>query len=84
MSRQPLLDNLAGPAKAGIPVPHVCGSADPYLQDHTRAAEQRYLALGGKMKVIIQEGAEHYPLSPADPAAAVAFILESLSQPQGQ
>src|SRR5262249_26384256 len=33
------LDNLSPLAKADVPIIHVCGSLDPYLNDQTRTAE---------------------------------------------
>jgi len=68
------LDNLAPLAKAGVPLLHVCGSLDPFLNDQTRVAEKRYKELSGSMTVIIKEGEGHYPLAPKDLKAVVDFI----------
>jgi pimeloyl-ACP methyl ester carboxylesterase len=75
MTKAQPLDNLAALAKAGVPLLHVCGSLDPMLKDHTRAAEKRYKDLGASMTVIIQEGLGHYPTAPKDPKLVVDFIL---------
>jgi hypothetical protein len=75
MTKAQPLDNLAVLAKAGVPMLHVCGSLDPMLQSHTRAAESRCQDLGAVMTVIIQEGIGHYPTSPKDPTPVVDFIL---------
>ena len=75
MTKAQPLDNLAALAKAGVPLLHVCGSLDPMLKDHTRAAEKRYKDLNGSMTVIIQEGLGHYPTAPKDPKPVVDFIL---------
>jgi pimeloyl-ACP methyl ester carboxylesterase len=68
------LENLEPLAKAGIPVLHVCGSSDPLFEKSTRMAEERYQKLGGKIKVIVEPGKGHYPLTPNDPKAAIDFI----------
>jgi pimeloyl-ACP methyl ester carboxylesterase len=68
------LDNLAPLAKAGVPILHVCGSEDPWLDSQTRVAEKRYTELGGKITVLVQNGQGHYPLAPSDPQPAVKFI----------
>jgi pimeloyl-ACP methyl ester carboxylesterase len=68
------LDNLAPLAKAGVPILHVCGSEDPWLDSQTRVLEKRYTELGGKITVILQNARGHYPLAPSDPQPAVEFI----------
>jgi len=74
MAKTPPLDNLAPLAKAGVPLLHVCGSADPWLKDQTRVAEKRYKKLGGKITVIIKNGEGHFPTSPKEPKPVVDFI----------
>jgi pimeloyl-ACP methyl ester carboxylesterase len=71
------LDDLGSLAKAGVPLLHVCGSLDPWLQDNTRIAEKRYQQLGGTIKVIIHEGEGHYPPAGHDPKPAVDFITQA-------
>ena len=61
--------------EAGVPLLHVCGSLDPWINDQTRVAEKRYKELGGQITVIIREGEGHFPLAPKDPKPAVDFIL---------
>ena len=68
------LDNLAPLAKAGVPILHVCGSEDPWLDSQTRVLEKRYTEFGGKITVMIQNARGHYPLAPSDPQPAVEFI----------
>lgn len=77
MSKGALLDNLAPLARAGVPLLHVCGSLDPWLNDHTRVAEKRYRELGAPITVIIREGAGHDPLTSADARQVVDFIVKS-------
>ncbi|HTL17862.1 MAG TPA: hypothetical protein VL793_11540, partial [Patescibacteria group bacterium] len=71
------LDNLAPLAKAAVPILHVCGAEDPWLDSQTRALEKRYTALGGKITVLVQNGQGHYPLAPKDPKPAVDFIISN-------
>jgi hypothetical protein len=75
MSRASALENLAPLARARVPILHVCGSLDPGFADNTEAVKTKYDALGGQMKVIVRDGAGHYPTSPADPQPVVDFIM---------
>ncbi len=79
MSKTPPLDHLAPLAKAGVPLLHVCGSLDPWLDTQTRIAETRYKELGGKITVILKQGEGHYPLAPKDSKPVVDFIVRSLN-----
>jgi len=74
MAKSPPLDNLAALARAGVPLIHVCGSLDPWLDSQTRVVEKRYKSLGGKITVIIKDGEGHYPLAPQDPKAIADLI----------
>lgn len=78
MAPTPPLDNLAPLAKARVPLLHVCGSLDPWLEDHTRVLAKRYQALGGAITVILKEGEGHYPLAPRDPQPVVEFIIKQV------
>jgi len=78
LAKTPPLDNLAPLAKAGVPILHVCGSLDPWLNDQTRVAEKRYKELGGQFTLILKESEGHYPLAPRDPQQVVDFITSSL------
>ncbi len=77
MSKKQPLDQLAVLAKAGVPLLHVCGSRDPWLQGQTGVAEKRYRELDGRITVIVQEGAGHYPLAPKHLQPVVEFITKS-------
>ena len=77
MSKTQPLDNLTVLAKAGVPLIHVCGSLDPWLNTHTRVAEKRYKELGGQITVIIKPGEGHYPLAPKDPKAVADLIAKT-------
>jgi pimeloyl-ACP methyl ester carboxylesterase len=79
MSKAQPLDQLAALARAGVPLLHVCGSLDPWLDSQTRVAEKRYRELGGQITVIVQEGQGHYPLAPKDRQPVVDFISKSVN-----
>jgi hypothetical protein len=49
------LDNLAPLARAGVPILHVCGSLDPWLNGQTRLAEKRYKELGGRSRSLCKK-----------------------------
>jgi len=76
MAEAPLLDSLAPLAKARVPLLHVCGSLDPWLETQTRVLEKRYQELGGQIVVILKEGEGHFPTAPKDPKPVVDFILK--------
>jgi pimeloyl-ACP methyl ester carboxylesterase len=75
MTKAQPLDRLAVLAKASVPILHVCGSLDPWLDSQTRAAERRYRELGGRLSVLIEDGKGHFPTAPKDPKPVVDFIL---------
>ena len=72
--KKTLVDNLAPLAKAGVPILHVCGSLDPWLDGDTRVAEKKYKELGGNFKVILRQGEGHFATGPWDPKPVVDFI----------
>ena len=78
-SRSQPIDSLTPLANAGVPILHVCGSDDPWLESQTRVAEQRYRELNGTMTVVIQSGQDHFPLAPRDIGPVVEFIIESVA-----
>jgi hypothetical protein len=68
------IDNLAPLAKSGVPLLHVCGSLDPWLDSQTRVVEKRYKELGGQITVIVKEGEGHFPTAPNDTKPVVDSI----------
>ena len=78
MAKSPPIDNLAPLARAGVPLIHVCGSLDPWLDGQTRVVETRYKELGGPITVILKEGEGHFPLGPKDPKAVVDLIARDV------
>ena len=75
------LMRLGGLAKNDVPLLHVCGSIDPLLGDHTLEIENIYQQLGGRISVMIKDGAAHHPHSLRDPKPIVDFITASLHPP---
>jgi hypothetical protein len=73
------LEDLAPLANAGVPLLHVSGSLDPWLETQTRVAQARYQDLGGPITVIIKQGEGHYPLAPKNPQPVVDFIVKSVA-----
>src|SRR6266567_1503166 len=69
-----LADKLEPLAKAGVPILHVCGSLDPWLDRDTRMAEKNYQALGGNFTVIIRQGEGHFATGSRDAKPVVDFI----------
>lgn len=76
------LAKLGALARHDIPLLHVCGSLDPLLGKHTLVVENIYQQLGGRISMMIKEGAGHHPHSLRDPAPIADFIVRSL-QPAG-
>jgi pimeloyl-ACP methyl ester carboxylesterase len=72
------LAKLGELARNDVPILHVCGSLDPLLGKHTLAAEGIYQSLGGRVSVMIKDGAGHHPHSLRDPKPIVDFIEQSL------
>lgn len=68
------LDRLDVLAKAGVPLFHVSGDLDPWLDTQTRVLEKRYKELGGQVTVVVQERMGHFPTAPRDPKPVVEFI----------
>jgi pimeloyl-ACP methyl ester carboxylesterase len=77
MSNMPPLEQLAALARAGVPLLHVCGSLDPWLDTQTRVAEKRYTELDGRITVIVKENEGHYPLAPKDLGPVLDFITRN-------
>jgi pimeloyl-ACP methyl ester carboxylesterase/lysophospholipase L1-like esterase len=72
------VDNLAGLARAKVPLLHVCGDADEVvpIEENSRLLEKRYRELGGPITVIAKAGVKHHPHSLVNPFPIVAFVLE--------
>lgn len=70
-------------AQRDVPLLHICGSLDPLLGNHTLPVESIYQQLGGKISVMIKDGAGHHPHSLRDPTLIADFIVRSLDQASG-
>ncbi len=82
ISRESLM-KLGDLAQHDVPLLHVCGSLDPILGHHTLAIESIYQQLGGRISVMIKEGAAHHPHSLRDPTTIADFIVASLQPVSG-
>jgi pimeloyl-ACP methyl ester carboxylesterase len=71
------LGKLGELSRRDIPLLHVCGSIDPLLGNHTLVVESVYQQLGGRISVMIKEGAGHHPHSLRDPTPIADFIVRS-------
>jgi hypothetical protein len=82
ISRESLikLDELA---QRDVPLLHICGSLDPLLGNHTLPVESIYQQFGGRISVMIKDGARHHPHSLRDPTLIADFIVRSLEQASG-
>src|SRR5205807_7185529 len=75
-------DKLDGLARRDVPLLHICGSLDFLLERHTLPIESRYHQLGGRITVMIKEGAAHHPHSLRDPGP-IADWIERNTRPAG-
>jgi pimeloyl-ACP methyl ester carboxylesterase len=73
-----LLMRLGGLATNDVPLLHVCGSIDPVLGKNSTAIEGIYQGLGGRISVMIKDGAGHHPHSLRDPTPIADFITQSV------
>ncbi len=74
MSKTSPLDNLTPLAKAGVPLVHWCDRTDPWFQQQTKIAEDRYKKLGGEITVLLTANAENQA-SKTDASRVVNIIL---------
>jgi len=72
-----LLTKIGGLADNDVPLLHVCGSVDPLLGKYSTAIEGIYQQLGGRISVMIKDGAGHHPHSLRDPGPIADFIVQS-------
>ena len=67
-------------ASADVPVLEVCGSIDPILGKFALPIEAIYQQYGGRISMIIKDGAGHHPHSLRDPKPIADFIEQSARQ----
>jgi hypothetical protein len=70
-------------AKNDVPLLNICGSLDFLLERHTLPIENRYHELGGRITVMIKEGAAHHPHSLRDPKLIADWIEENVQPASG-
>jgi len=75
---RPMLTKLSGLADNDVPLLHVCGSLDPILGKYSTAIEGIYQQFGGRISVMIKEGAGHHPHSLRNPKPIADFIVQSV------
>jgi membrane-associated protease RseP (regulator of RpoE activity) len=78
------IDQLEPLAKAGVPILMVCGNKDtavPY-EENDAVMEQRYKALGGSIKVIVEDKGHSHGMN--DPTPVLNFIREHTTVPTNQ
>lgn len=68
-------------AAADVPLLHVCGGIDPLLWRVSSAIESTYKGLGGRISVVIKDGAGHHPHSLRNPRPIADFIERSFREP---
>ena len=78
-----ILLTLGGLAANDVPLLHVCGSIDPLLGKNSTAIEGIYQQLGGRISVMIKDGAGHHPHSLRDPRPIADFITHSVEASRG-
>jgi pimeloyl-ACP methyl ester carboxylesterase len=84
MTEDQPLDHLAPLAKAGVPLLHACGTADPWFESQTKVAQARYAELGGTFTLFGRAGEGHYPLAPRVLRPVVDAILKSAGLGEGK
>ena len=78
-----VLKKLGDLAAADVPVLHVCGSIDPLLGRVSSVIENLYQQFGGRISVMIKEGAGHHPHSLRDAKPIADFISQQVQPAVG-
>ena len=73
-----MIEGLGGLAENDVPLLHVCGSMDPLLGRFSNLIETIYQQMGGRISVMIKDGAGHHPHSLRDPKPIADFIEQSV------
>jgi hypothetical protein len=72
------LQRLEGLAKQDVPLLNICGSLDPMMEKFSLIVESTYHEFGGRVSMMIKEGAGHHPHSLTDPKLIADFIEQSV------
>ena len=78
-----VLKKLGDLAAADVPILHVCGSIDPLLGRVSTVIENVYQQFGGRISVMIKEGAGHHPHSLRDARPIADFISQQVAPTGG-
>ncbi len=73
-----VLRKLGDLAAADVPILHVCGSIDPLLGRVSSTIETIYQRFGGRISVMIKDGAGHHPHSLRDAGPIADFIAAQI------
>jgi len=73
-----MMTRLGDLAAHDVPLLHVCGSLDPLLGRFSNAIEGIYREYGGRISVMLKDGAAHHPHSLRDPQPIADFITGSV------
>jgi len=74
------LRKLPDLAKTDVPVLLVCGTIDPILLKFATTIENIYQQYGGRVSVMLKDGAGHHPHSLNDPRPLADFIEQSFHE----
>jgi len=74
------LRRLGDLARNDVPLMLVCGTIDPILLKYGMTIENIYQQFGGRVSVILKEGAGHHPHSLSDPTPMADFIERSVQE----
>src|SRR5262249_26144933 len=78
-----LLTKIGVLANHDVPLLHVCGGIDPLLGKDSTAIEGIYQRMGGRIPVMVRDGAGHHPHSLRDPTPIADFIVQSCQPAAG-
>ena len=70
-------------ARANVPIMLVCGTIDPILSKFAMPIENIYEQYGGRVSVMLKDGAGHHPHSLNDPKPLADFIEHSFQEKAG-
>lgn len=75
-----IMRGLVDLALYDVPVLQVCGSIDPILGKCALVIENNYRQFGGRISMMLKEGAAHHPHSLNDPKIIADFIEKSVRE----
>jgi hypothetical protein len=74
------LQRLEALAKQDVPLLNICGTLDPMVEKFSLIVEDIYHDFGGRVSMMIKEGACHHPHSLTDPKPIADFIEQSFKE----